>query len=74
MELRLILSCGWIRAAAVASPGGWVQVTTESSSGGWIRVAADSVPQLTRVPVTGYELQLIHPGADYELWLTLYCD
>ena len=63
-------SDSWIRVAAVSDPGGWIQVTAEpsssgwiqltadSSSGGWIRVAADSILRLSRVSVTGYELQL----------------
>ena len=58
LQLRQILSCGWIRAAAVLSPGGWIQVATESSSGSWIQVTADSILRLTRVPVAGYNLQL----------------
>ena len=44
LQLRLILSCGWIRVAAVLSPGGWMQVTP------------DSILRLTRVPAAGYGL------------------
>ena len=70
LQLRLILSFGWIRVAAVSSPGGWMQVTPESSSdssiqvtadsssGCWIWVATDSVLRLTPVVAAGYELQL----------------
>ena len=56
LKLRLILSCGWIRVAAVLSPGGWMQVTPESSSGSSIQVTADSILRLTRVPAAGYGL------------------
>ena len=57
LQLRLILSFGWIRVAAVSSPGGWMQVTTESRSDGWIQVTADSNLRLTRVPAAGYGLR-----------------
>ena len=78
LQLQLILSCGWIRVAAVSSPGGWIQVT------------AESILRLTRVPVAGYGLQLtpyhgwlefpqldmsyrwFHPVANYNLRLILF--
>ena len=57
LQLRLILSCGWIRVAAFSSPSGWIQVTTESNSGGWIQVTAQSIIRLTRVPAAAYGLR-----------------
>ena len=47
----------------------------DSSSGGWIRIVADSIRQLTRVPVTGYELRLSRVlAAGYKWRLTpSYC-
>ena len=109
MELRLIVSCSWIRVAAVSSPGGWIQVRlsgvpatgyklrlnpsygwlefrrldtscswlypmADSSSSDWVPVTADSIPRLTRVLAARHDLQLIHPAADYELWLIRFCD
>ena len=68
LQLRLILSCGWIRVAAVSSPGGWMQVTTESRSGGWIKVKADSNLRLTRVPAAGYGLRPTPSNGWLEFW------
>ena len=33
-----------------------------------------NIPRLTQVPAAGYDLQLIHPAGDYELWLILSCN
>ena len=68
LQLQLILSCGWIRVAAVSSPGGWMQVTTESRSDGWIQVTADSNLRLTRVPAAGYGLRPTPSNGWLEFW------
>ena len=76
-KLRLTPSYSWLelkrRLDATCS---WFYPATNSSSSGWIRIAADSVPQMTRVPATGYDLRLIPScswlwvAADSILWLT----
>ena len=76
-KLRLTPSYSWLelkrRLDATCS---WFYPATNSSSSGWIRIAADSVPQMTRVPATGYDLRLIPScswlwvEADSILWLT----
>ena len=72
-ELRLILSCGWLEFQPLDTSCSWLCPTADSSSSGWIRVTADSILRLTRVPAARHDLQLIHPAADYELWLILFC-
>ena len=51
-------SYDWVELWQLDTRYVWFHPTTDSSSSGWKRVAADSIPWLTRVPATGYELQL----------------
>ena len=75
LQLRLILSCGWLEfwglntscgwfcPAADSSSGDWIRVAAVSSSGGWIQITVASILRLTWVSAVGYELQLIpSPG------------
>ena len=72
-ELRLILSCGWLEFRRLDKGCSWPCPTSDLSYGGWIRVTADSILRLTRVLEARYDVQLIHPAADYKLWLILSC-
>ena len=70
-ELRLILSCGWLEFRRLDTSCSWLRPTVDSSSSDWVRVTADYILRLTRIPAAPYDLELIHPAADYELWLVL---
>ena len=70
-ELQLILSCGWLEFRRLDTSCSWLLPTVDSSSSDWVRVTADYILRLTRIPAARYDLELIHPAADYELWLIL---
>ena len=72
-KLRLNPSYGWLKFQRLDTSCSWLSPTADLSSSDWVRVTADSIPRLTRVTAARYDLQLIHPAADYELWLILFC-
>ena len=80
LQLRLILSCGYLtlwwldtscgclRFRWVDTSYGWFHFTADSISSGCIRVATDSILRPTLFPVTWYELRLILSCGWLEFW------
>ena len=66
--LRLDTSYDWVELRRLDTSYGRLHPMADSSSGGWIRVTADSILQLTRVPVVGYSLRLTPSHGWLEFW------
>ena len=88
LQLRLILSygwlefwglntsCGWFCPAADSSSGGWIRVAAVSSSDGWIHITAASILRLTWVSAVDTSCGWFHPPADSSFggWIRIVAD